>query len=192
MTSTPQQPARQPSSDFYPTLIIVAGLALIGFLLSTQEIVAVGPFVLAIIGFVANEIYKMRQSRANTEKLAVMAPRVDEAVAQSQDNGAQLAAIAPQVDAAVAAVADNTQLTADTKGLVNGQATEFRQQTAEFKQALVEMSAQKTEIAAQKAEIAALIELARSTLAEVTARDAGMEAGRAQIIAENAPPESIP
>jgi len=116
---------------------------------------------------------------ATAAKLAIIAPKVDLAVVQAT-------AAATQATAAVDAVAGNTELTQETHGLVNGQATHLAEQTLKFQEALVEMTNYKTEIAEQKSEIAALVKAAQTALAIIAAHTAGIAAGRAQLLAESA------
>jgi len=167
------------SANFYTVAIFIGGVGAIAYQFATQPLDTAKAFAGIIVPIVVGSIAAVRQSKANTDALAVMAPKVDQAVVQATS-------AATQASAAVDAVADNTTLTIDTKGLVNGQASEFRQQTVEFKAALVEISAQKAENAALVAEIAALVAMAKSVLGIQTAHDEGVETGKAQLLADTA------
>jgi hypothetical protein len=162
------------SANFYVVVIVAIGAGSIVYLVIQSPSLAPA-FVPLILTFMAGAIGQILKAKETDVK-------VDAATAQSEHNGAQLAVIAPQVTQAVADVADNTALTQETHGLVNGQASHLLKQTTKFESALIEMAANRTEIAALKAEAAAMVELARTTLAEITARDEGKEQGRQQLL----------
>lgn len=136
------------------------------------------PLVLTGAGGLAIQIIRQGATDVKVEEIRAEASA---GTAQSKENGAQLAVIAPQVEQAIADVAGNTAVTNTTHALVNGQTEEFKQALKDLADQKTEIAEQRIEIALQKAELAATVELARTTMAELVARAEGVKEGREQM-----------
>lgn len=168
------------STNASVVLVVVIGVVCAAYLAISESPLAgtVIPVIVTLVGGAVVQLLKQQatdakvdtsiaQSRENTNALATIAPQVKQAVVQATQ-------AATQVSAVVDAVAENTATTDSTHNLVNGQAKAAAT-------AAEESARHRVELAEQKAEIAALVELARTTLAELAARDQGIKEGRAQM-----------
>lgn len=152
-----------------------------------EKLLAAG-VIAGLITVSGGQFANYKQSGENAATLAVMAPKVDQAAVAAT-------VAAKESKAAVAAVADNTAVTegsqrelgeikqvqAETHALVNGRTEELKQALKDLAAQQKEMAEQKAEIAAQQAQIAAMVELTRTTLAELKAHDEGVKEGREQV-----------
>jgi autotransporter adhesin len=158
--------AHKLSSNASTVIVFVAAFGYLAYLNSVNPDKAGDQLlpVLGAAGAIARLLYQADETKAKANEAVAVA---SESKAVSVDNADALATIATKVD-------DNTLVTDSTHALVNGHA-------AATAAAAEENARQRVELAEQKAEIAALVELARTTLAELTARDQGIVEGRAQM-----------
>lgn len=154
------------SSNASTVIVFVAAFGYLAYLNSVNPDKASDQLlpVLGAAGAVARVLYQVDEAKAKASDAAAVAV---ESKAVSVDNADALATIATKVD-------ENTTVTDSTHQLVNGHA-------AANAAAAEESARQRVELAEQKAEIAALMELARTTLAEVQARREGVIEGRGQV-----------
>lgn len=161
------------STNASVVIVVVIGTICAAYLAISESPLAstVIPVIVTLVGGAVVQLLKQQQTDTKVDEIKVEASA---ATAQSKENGAQLSVIAPQVERAIADVAENTAVTNTTHQLVNGHA-------AATAAAAEESAQQRIELAQQKAEIAAMVELARTTLAELKARAEGVIEGREQV-----------